>query len=173
MGFLPYPPADGIAVGHSIEPVNQIPHLQRFQGNASVSAHDLQVTLGNDLLRSATAEDYNTVKYAFFHMIGSAQLRYETWAAIDPEELIIGGNNDGLPLWKNGPDGLEANTEVDRLLCGSCDVANFARQFYLKGNLPLFRRLHRSGIIYVIDRRLTPLGRSAIRRGNPARKRVL
>ena len=83
-GFLPYPPADGIAVGHSIEPVNQIPHLQRFQGNASVSAHDLQVTLGNDLLRSATAEDYNTVKYAFFHMIGSAQLRYETWAASRP-----------------------------------------------------------------------------------------
>ena len=89
-------------------------------------------------------------------MIGSAWLRYEEWAKVDPEELILGGNNDGLPLWKAGPDGLESITELDRLLCGSCDIANFARQFYSNGNLALFRRLHRSGVVYTIDRDLTP-----------------
>ena len=95
---------------------------------------------------------------AFIHMIGSAWLRYEEWAKVDPEELILGGNNDGLPLWKAGPDGLEAITRVDRLLCGSCDIANFARQFYSNGNLALFRRLHRSGVVYTIDRRPYTVG---------------
>ena len=108
--FMPYPPADGLYVPPVDDPPNQIAHLQRIQANAAVSAHDLQVTLGNDILRSATADDYNTVKFTFIHMIGSAWLRYEEWAKVDPEELILGGNNDGLPLWKAGPDGLEAIT---------------------------------------------------------------
>ena len=50
--FMPYPPADGIPVEPVDDPPNQIAHLQRVQGNAAVSAHDLQVTLGNDILRS-------------------------------------------------------------------------------------------------------------------------
>ena len=78
------------------DPVNQIPYLQRYQGNAAVSAHDLQVTLGNDVMDSATADDYHTVKHTFFHLIGAAWLRYVEWATVDPEEIIMGGNNDGL-----------------------------------------------------------------------------
>ena len=37
-------------------------YLQTYQRNAAVSAHDLQVTLGTDVMQSATAADYNTVK---------------------------------------------------------------------------------------------------------------
>ena len=77
------------------DPVNQIPYLQLYQRNAAVSAHDLQVTLGNDILLSATADDHSTVKNAFIHLIGAAWQRYVEWAAVDPQELIIGGNYDG------------------------------------------------------------------------------
>ena len=140
----------------SAEPVNQVPYLQTYQRNAAVSAHDLQVTLGTDVMQSATADDYNTVKNAFIHLIGAAWQRYVEWAKVDPQELIIGGNNDGLTLWEHGVDGLDYHAGTDEALCGTCDIANFARRFYFHANLPLFRRLHRSGIIYSVDRSANP-----------------
>ena len=85
-------------------PVNQVPYLQTYQRNAAVSAHDLQVTLGTDVMQSATADDYNTVKNTFIHLIGAAWQRYVEWAAVDPEELIVGGNFDGTPLWSRNLD---------------------------------------------------------------------
>ena len=140
--------------GHLIrEPVNQIPYLQTYQRNAAVSAHDLQVTLGTDVMQSATADDYNTVKHSFIHLIGAAWQRYVEWAAVDPEELIIGGNFDGTLLWRRY---LDDHAATDEALCGTCDIANFARRFYFHANLPLFRRLHRSGIIYSVDRSANP-----------------
>ena len=135
------------------EPVNQIPYLQTYQRNAAVSAHDLQVTLGTDVMQSATADDYNTVKHSFIHLIGAAWQRYVEWAPVDPEELIIGGNYDGTPLWSRY---LADHAATDDALCGTCDIANFARRFYFHANLPLFRRLHRSGIIYSVDRTANP-----------------
>ena len=76
-----------------------------------MSAHDLEVTLGNDILRAATDDDYNTVKFTFIHMIGPVRgSGMKSGRRYDPEELILGGNNDGLPLWKAGPDGLESIT---------------------------------------------------------------
>ena len=137
----------------SAEPVNQIPYLQTYQRNAAVSAHDLQVTLGTDVMQSATADDYNTVKHSFIHLIGAAWQRYVEWATVDPEELIIGGNYDGTPLWSRN---LDDHAATDEALCGTCDIANFARRFYFHANLPLFRRLHRSGIIYSVDRSANP-----------------
>ena len=68
-----------------------------------MSAHDLQVTLGNDVMRSATADDYNTVKHTFIHLIGAAWIRYAIWEVIDPQELIVGGNFDGTLLWRTIP----------------------------------------------------------------------
>ena len=126
-----------------------MPILQQYQGHAAFAAHDLQVTLGNDVLRSATADDYNTVKNTFIHMIGSAWWRYEVLKDVDPQELIVGGNYDGTLLWRRNLDDYAA---IDVALCGDCDIATFARRFYFHGNLPLFRRLHRSGIIYSVDR---------------------
>ena len=142
IGYLDYDGSTGP------EPVNQVPYLLTYQRNAAVSAHDLQVTLGTDVMQSATADDYNTVKNAFIHLIGAAWQRYVEWATVDPEELIVGGNNDGLTLWQHGVDGLDYHAGTDEALCGTCDIANFARRFYFHANLPLFRRLHRSGIIY-------------------------
>ena len=48
-------------------------------------------------MQSATADDYNTVKNTFIHLIGAAWQRYVEWALVDPQELIIGGNYDGTP----------------------------------------------------------------------------
>ena len=151
--YMPYPPADGIAVVPVEEPPNQVPYLQTYQRNAAVSAHDLQVTLGTDVMQSATADDYNTVKHSFIHLIGAAWQRYVEWATVDPEELIIGGNFDGTLLWRRY---LDDHAATDEALCGTCDIANFARRFYFHANLPLFRRLHRSGIIYSVDRSANP-----------------
>ena len=82
-------------------------------------------------------------------------MRYLVYEAIDPEELIVGGNYDGTLLWRrHRPE----YVEIDDGLCGSCNIVTFARQFLMRGNLPLFRRLHRSGIIYTVDRDLTPWG---------------
>ena len=60
------------------------------------------------------------------------------------------------PLWQHGLEGLDEHAAFDEALCGTCDIANFARRFYFHANLPLFRRLHRSGIIYSVDRRTNP-----------------
>ena len=135
------------------EIVNQIPALLVYQRNAAVSAHDLQVTLGTDVMQSATADDYNTVKNTFIHLIGATWIRYAIWEAIDPQELIVGGNYDGTLLWRRY---LEDHAATDAALCGTCDIANYARRFYFHANLPLFRRLHRSGIIYSVDRSTNP-----------------
>ena len=124
------------------ERVNQIPYLQVYQRNAAVSAHDLQVTLGTDVMQSATAADYNTVKNTFIHLIGAAWQRYVEWAAVDPEELIVGGVYDGTPLWSRN---LADHAGTDEALCGTCDIANFARRFYFHANLPLFRRCTGAG----------------------------
>ena len=167
---MPYPPADGIPSEPVDDPVNQVPYLQRYQRNASVSAHDLQVTLGTDVMQSATADDYNTVKHAFFHLIGSAWQRYVEWSAVDPQELIIGGNFDGTLLWRRY---LDDHASTDEALCGTCDIANFARRFYFHANLPLFRRLNRSGIIYSVDRELNPWGAQYLRSGLPTGEPVL
>ena len=51
---------------------------------------------------------------------------------------------------------LDDHAATDEALCGTCDIANFARRFYFHANLPLFRRLHRSGIIYSVDRSANP-----------------
>ena len=151
--YLPYPPADGIAVYPVEEPVNQVPILQQYQRNAAVSAHDLQVTLGTDVMQSATDDDYQTVKHSFIHLIGAAWQRYVEWATVDSEELIVGGNYDGTLLWRRY---LDDHAATDAALCGTCDIANFARRFYFHANLPLFRRLRRSGIIYSVDRTANP-----------------
>ena len=135
--YLPYPPADGVAVYPVFEPVNQVPLLSLYQRNAAVSAHDLQVTLGTDVMQSATDDDYQTVKHSFIHLIGAAWQRYVEWATVDPEELIVGGNYDGTLLWRRY---LDDHAATDEALCGTCDIANFARRFYFHANLPLFRQ---------------------------------
>ena len=155
---------------HTAERVNQVLYLQTYQRNAAVSAHDLQVTLGTDVMQSATADDYNTVKHAFIHLIGAAWQRYVEWAAVDPEELIIGGNFDGTPLWSRN---LDDHAATDEALCGTCDIANFARRFYFHANLPLFQRLHRSGDHLLSGPEHQPLGSDDLRRSQPAGEPVL
>ena len=135
-------------------PSTRFPTSQRYRRNAAVSAHDLQVTLGTG--RDAECPPPTTTiqsKNTFFHLIGAADQRYVEWEKVDPQELIIGGNYDGTLLWKRH---LDYYAETDEALCGTCDIANYARRFYFHANLPLFRRLHRSGIIYSVDRSANP-----------------
>ena len=151
--YLPYPPADGIAVFPVEEPVNQVPELTSFREHASRFAHQLDDALGHHSLTSASEADRMVTYQTLSSMIGSGWRRYKEWDATDPQELIIGGNFDGTLLWKRERP---AYIEIDRLMCGQCEIATFARRFLFHANLPLFRRLYRSGIIYVANRETTP-----------------
>ena len=71
------------------------------------------------------------------------------------QELIVGGNYDGTPLWSRY---LDDYATTDRSLCSQCNIATFARQVLKRGNIALLKRLVRSGIVYAIDRNLTPWG---------------
>ena len=154
----------------SASPVNQFPALNEYQGHAATFAHQLDDAMGHHSLLGATEEDRLTVFQTIRDMIGSAWRRYEEWRLVDPQELIIGGNFDGTLLWKRYEDDFD---QLNQDICGQCQIATFARQVLRKGNLPLLRRLNRSGIVYSIDRDLTPVGRNDIRRGYAASERVL
>ena len=165
----------GMYIGYDWRPfpgrVNQIPYLQTYQRNAAVSAHDLQVTLGTDVMQSATAADYNTVKNTFIHLIGAAwQTVRGMGSGGSRSELIIGGNYDGTPLWSRN---LDDHAATDEALCGTCDIANFARRFYFHANLPLFRQVapERDNLLGGPEHQ--PLGIHHLRRGQPAGEPVL
>ena len=134
-------------------PVNQWFLLNQHREHASRFAHQLDDALGHHSLSSSSEEDRMVTFQTLSSMIGSGWQRYKIWAATDPEELIVGGNFDGTPLWKRQE---EEYVEIDRLMCGQCEIATFARRFKFQANLPLFRRLYRSGIIYVANRETTP-----------------
>ena len=152
--YLPYAPApDAVALFPTEEPVNQYPQLLEFREHAARFAHQLDDALGHHSLTSASEEDRMVTFQTLSSMIGSGWSRYKIWDAIDPEELVAGGNFVGVPLWKRHR---EEYVEIDRLMCGQCDIATFARRFLFQANLPLFRRLYRSGIIYVANRSTTP-----------------
>ena len=145
--FLGY---DGIL---GLEPVNQYFALNQYQAHAARFAHQLDDAMGHHSLQSATEEDRLTVYHALVFMIGVAAQKYLVWDAVDPEELIVGGVYDGTLLWKRDAD---EYAEVDRILCGQCDIATFARRFLFHADLPAFRRLHRQGIVYSADRTMDP-----------------
>ena len=147
IGFLGY---DGVL---SFEAVNQWFLLNQFREHASRFAHQLDDALGHHSLASSSEEDRMVTFQTLSSMIGSGWMRYKIWAGTDPEELIIGGNFDGTPLWKRQEP---EYVEIDELMCGQCKIATFARRFRFQANLPLFRRLYRSGIIYVANRETTP-----------------
>ena len=147
IGFLGY---DG---SMSFEAVNQWFQLNQFREHASRFAHQLDDALGHHSLTSASEEDRMVTYQTLSSMLGSGWRRYKIWAGTDSEELIIGGNFDGTLLWKRQEP---EYVEIDELMCGQCDIATFARRFRFQANLPLFRRLYRSGIIYVANRDTTP-----------------
>ena len=109
--------------------------------------------MGHHTLASADERDRLAVWNTMTAMIGSAARRYAEWNEIDPQELIIGGNFDGTPRWKRD---LDQYIAVDEALCGQCDIATFARRFYLNADLAEFARLWRQGIVYRADRATTP-----------------
>ena len=153
IGFLGY---DG---AYSFEAVNQWFQLNQFREHASRFAHQLDDALGHHSLSSSSEEDRMVTYQTLSSMIGSGWRRYKIWDATDPEELIVGGNFDGTLLWKRQEP---EYVEIDELMCGQCDIATFARRFRFQANLPLFRRLYRSGIIYVANRDTTPLWEATI-----------
>ena len=148
----PYFRYDG---GYSAEPVNQIPYLLDFRAHAARFAHELDDAMGHHSLSSAEESDRLAVRGTLRDMIGSAWIRYDEWAVTDPEELIVGGNFDGTPLWSRN---LDDYRDIDRRLCSQCSIATFARQVLKRGNIPLLKQLVRSGIVYSIDRSMTPWG---------------
>ena len=140
------------------EPVNQIPYLQEFQSHAARFAHQLDAAMGLHSIQSMEKEDRDALFELFHDGIASGTRRYAEWETIDPEELIIGGVNDGLLLWKHGPDGrdLASMKVVDEKLCGQCGFSTFLPLAAEKVDLAAARRAVRQGTVYVMDRSTTP-----------------
>ena len=139
----------------SNDPANQYFDLDAYREHAARFAHQLDDAMGHHSLTSMSEEDRLVILQTLSAMLGSAERRYRIWDAVDPLELVIGGNFDGVPLWKRTrPE----YAQIDQTLCSDCDVVTYARRFRFKANLPLFRSLYRSGIIYSVDRSLTPWG---------------
>ena len=141
------------------EPVNQIPYLQDFRGHAARFMHQLDATIGHHSLQAAEENDRETIRQTIRDMIGAAWLKYNVWEVVDPEELIVGGNFDGTLLWKRS---LEEMQGIDRLICGQCNFSNFARLCLTDMNIPLFRSLMHSGIVYTVNIETTPKWEPAI-----------
>ena len=148
-GFLHY---DGTV---NAGPANQHFDLQNYREHAARFGHQLDAAMGHHTLASADVRDSLVVLQTLSDMIGSAWKRYEVWEATDPEELVIGGNNDGIPLWKVQKSEYDA---IDAGLCGQCDIATYARRFLLAADLPAFRLAYRQGIVNAADRSTTPWG---------------
>ena len=121
--------------------------------------HQLDATIGHHSLQAAEEVDRETIRETIRDMIGAAWIKYQVWAVIDPEELIVGGNNDGVPLWKHG---LATEQARDAAICGQCNFSNFARLCLTDMNIPLFRRLLRSGIVYSVNIATRPKWEPAI-----------
>ena len=149
-GFLNY---DGTM---SFEPVNQFFYSNPFTSHAARFAHQLDITMGGHTLLGADERDRLIVHQSLSAIIGAAARRYAEWDAIDPEDLIIGGNFDGTPLWKNHERTVQDYIDTDIALCGQCDIDIFAREFYFEADLAEFRREWRQGIIYSANRTTTP-----------------
>ena len=62
--------------------------------------------MGYRTLDKAAEEDRLTAFHTISDVIGAAWRRYKVWDEIEPEELIVGGNYDGTPLWKRNGAGL-------------------------------------------------------------------
>ena len=135
--------------------VNQYPSIRAFRAHAATFAHQLDAAMGHHSLASADEADRLTIYNALKDMIGSAWQRYAIWEAIDPEDLIVGGNNDGMLLWQYHEPEYQG---IDAALCGQCDIATFARRARFHADIPLLRSHHRRGIIYAMDRSTTPWG---------------
>ena len=146
-GFLAY---DGTL---TLDPVNQFFLLNQFREHAARFAHQLDAAMGHHTLASADERDRLAVWNTMTTMIGSAARRYAVWNEIDPQELIVGGNFDGTPRWRRD---IDEYIGIDEALCGQCDIATFARRFYLNADLREFARLWRQGILYRADRTTTP-----------------
>ena len=157
--YLPYPPEDGLAISPVSDPVNQVPYLQLFKGHAARFMHQLDATIGHHSLQAAEEDDRDAIRQTIRDMIGAAWIKYQMWAVIDPEELIVGGVNDGVPLWLHG---LPAEQDRDRRICGQCNFSNFARLCLTDMNIPLFRTYLRSGIVYSVDISTRPKWQPAI-----------
>ena len=137
----------------STDPVNQFFYSYAFKQHAARFAHELDAAMGHHTLASADERDRLAVWNTMTAMIGSAARRYAEWEAIDPLALIVGGNFDGTPRWAREVD---TYIGIDEALCGQCDIATFARRFYLNADLTEFARLWRQGIVYRADRDTTP-----------------
>lgn len=57
--YLPYPPADGIAIDGSLEPTNQVPYLREFLKHCCTFAHETLTDHRNDASRLRAVDSWN------------------------------------------------------------------------------------------------------------------
>ena len=151
--YLPYPPADGTRPVPSVEPVNQWPDVWTFKAHAATSMNQLEAGMSYHSMGAASEADRLTTFQTLSALLSFGWSKYNEYAAIDSQELVVGGNYDGTLLWKRRQP--EFQFIYDKL-CGNCNVHTYARRFKKNADIPLFRRAYRQGIIYAPDMTTAP-----------------
>ena len=131
--YLPYPPADGIAIGKSVEPVNQVPKFREWMRHITTFAHEIDMLWPEHSIMLREADNYNlipgsSVRTTLHNLRNQFTLRYgrgicgygyqrvTEWADLDPTE----------ERWKTQQAGVQEDVEA---LCLTCDHAFWLRQF--------------------------------------------
>ena len=135
-GYLPYPPADGILIGPSTEPVNQVPKFLEWMKHISTFAHEIDMLWPEHSIMLREADNYNlipgsSVRTTLHNLRNQFTLRYgrgicgyafdrvDLWSKLDPLQ----------ELWKTQKAGVLEDVEA---LCLTCNHAFWLRQFLHK-----------------------------------------
>ena len=141
--YLPYPPADGIGIPSSLEPVNQIPHLAEWWPHVGRAAHGFDTIFHSRSMLSLDDASREVIRKTVQGLISEAKFRLTTFAAIDP---ILGSWSAGIP-W------VEIAIQA---VCDDCSTATAVRQLGRNINIARFNAELANGKIYGADKTVKP-----------------
>ena len=140
--YLPYPPADGIGIQSTPEPVNQIPHLAEWWPHIGRAAHGFDTIFHARSMLALNETTREVLRKTVQGLIGEARFRISTFAAIDP-----------LGTWRAGIPWVEVAIQT---VCDDCSSATAVRQIGRNINVARFAAALANGKIYGADKTVTP-----------------
>ena len=142
--YLPYPPADGIGIPSTPDPVNQIPYLAEWWPHVGRAAHGFDTIFHARSMLSLDDATREVLRKTVQGLIGEAKFRIATFAAIDP-----------LGTWRAGIPWVEVAVQA---VCDDCSSATAVRQIGRNINVARFSAELDNGKIYGADKTVKPWG---------------
>ena len=140
--YLPYPPADGIGIPSTPDPVNQIPYLAEWWPHVGRAAHGFDTIFHARSMLALNETTREVLRKTVQGLIGEAKFRIATFAAIDP-----------LGTWRAGIPWVEVAIQT---VCDDCSSATAVRQIGRNINVARFSAELDNGKIYGADKTVKP-----------------